>query len=616
MYITIPLCNALRFRPIDGLLPNFDNLFDAQYTKRVKTSFFQYADSGSVLELQFSTATDDQTVPYIVINGCDFISSPITYTTITQLNGRDYFDFQIDLTAYDGKQIQIYVYETFNDVLSHISEPLKVEALTDYFLIEWFNSENYLTMNYATGIVNRLYLDALITPAATAGDITVYLNQGEETKLKEQNMRVFNLDCEVPFYLAEQIQLALSHDHFYINDIEFTTDKKVTITPLGLSNMCRLQVAIKQRTIIGLNSHDGGFITPPIAPDGLTLTTLSTTEIQLDWNDNSNNEDSFKIEQSTDGANFSQIGSVAANITTFTAEGLTPGTVYYFRVKAYSAVNGYSAYSNTVNDVTFYTFGLTYNGEGPSILILQTSETQILTVTDGNAKFYTDQAGTENESDTWEVISGALRTIYLKAASGDSTVTIPKANKITKIGDSNIYGWENAPNSPIISFSAEKFINLTHLKINGIGSTLTGVLPSGLTCLWIDNFTLVYSLALPSGLTLLRLNGNTIDWTNSATLPTGLTYLYLKSSLLNWTGLNVGDAGNITIFTLTNYRVAKMSSTDLVTLLTQLTNRTGSLPATITINDYADYASPPAAVTNAVTALKAAKSITNVILGA
>jgi len=58
-----------------------------------------------------------------------------------------------------------------------------------------------------------------------------------------------------------------------------------------------------------------------------------------------------------------------------------------------------------------------------------------------------------------------------------------------------------------------------------------------------------------------------------------------------------------------------MSSADMVTLLTQLTNRTGTLPATITINDYADYASPPSEVTDAVATLKTTKSITTVNLG-
>jgi shikimate 5-dehydrogenase len=59
-----------------------------------------------------------------------------------------------------------------------------------------------------------------------------------------------------------------------------------------------------------------------------------------------------------------------------------------------------------------------------------------------------------------------------------------------------------------------------------------------------------------------------------------------------------------------------MSSVDMITLLTQMTGRTGTLPATVTINDYADYASPPAEVVTAVNLLKATKSITTCNLGA
>ncbi|HNU62661.1 MAG TPA: hypothetical protein PKL04_10730, partial [Methanofastidiosum sp.] len=99
-------------------------------------------------------------------------------------------------------------------------------------------------------------------------------------------------------------------------------------------------------------------------------------------------------------------------------------------------------------------------------------------------------------------------------------------------------------------------------------------------------------------------------------LPTGLTYLHFNGNSIAWTGLDIGNNGNITSFNLINYRITKMSSADMVTLLTQMKNRTGSLPATVTINDYADYASPPSEVTDAVAALKAAKSITTVNLGA
>ena len=80
---------------------------------------------------------------------------------------------------------------------------------------------------------------------------------------------------------------------------------------------------------------------------------------------------------------------------------------------------------------------------------------------------------------------------------------------------------------------------------------------------------------------------------------------------------HVGDLGNITtVLNLANYRIAKMSSADMVTLLTQMKDRTGTLPDTVTINDYEDWNAPPVTVTDAVTALKLAKSITTVNLGA
>jgi len=66
---------------------------------------------------------------------------------------------------------------------------------------------------------------------------------------------------------------------------------------------------------------------------------------------------------------------------------------------------------------------------------------------------------------------------------------------------------------------------------------------------------------------------------------------------------------------LLNYRIAKMTSAQMVLLLDSMRTKTGTFPTTVTINDYADYASPPAEVVAAVDALKAAKSITTVNLG-
>lgn len=90
---------------------------------------------------------------------------------------------------------------------------------------------------------------------------------------------------------------------------------------------------------------------PPAAPEGLIATALSYDSIELVWADKSANESTFKIERSPDGSTWNQIGSVAANVTTYTDAALTPSTLYYYQVRA-SNIAGDSAYSNPASATT------------------------------------------------------------------------------------------------------------------------------------------------------------------------------------------------------------------------------------------------------------------------
>ena len=71
----------------------------------------------------------------------------------------------------------------------------------------------------------------------------------------------------------------------------------------------------------------------PIAPTNLTAVLSGTSQINLSWNDNSNNETGFIVERSTDGTNFTGIATIGANSTNYSDKNLTPGT-YTYRVKA------------------------------------------------------------------------------------------------------------------------------------------------------------------------------------------------------------------------------------------------------------------------------------------
>src|SRR5207244_3166800 len=86
----------------------------------------------------------------------------------------------------------------------------------------------------------------------------------------------------------------------------------------------------------------------PAAPTSLTATAASSSQINLAWVDNSSNESGFKIEQSTNGTTFAQIGTVAANIKSYSNTGLNASTKYYYRVRAYNS-GGNSGYSNIAN---------------------------------------------------------------------------------------------------------------------------------------------------------------------------------------------------------------------------------------------------------------------------
>ena len=92
----------------------------------------------------------------------------------------------------------------------------------------------------------------------------------------------------------------------------------------------------------------------PVAPSGLTITSLLSFSVSLSWTDNSGNETGFKIQrkQGVTGA-YVDIRTTAANVTTYTDNdtALMDGTVYYYRVCATNTA-GDSAYSNEVNGTT------------------------------------------------------------------------------------------------------------------------------------------------------------------------------------------------------------------------------------------------------------------------
>ncbi|MCA9936863.1 MAG: fibronectin type III domain-containing protein [Anaerolineales bacterium] len=95
-------------------------------------------------------------------------------------------------------------------------------------------------------------------------------------------------------------------------------------------------------------------LAPPAEPTNLAATAVSQTQINLTWNDNADDETSYRIERSPTGTTgWVEIDTAAANATSYSDTSLTCNSTYYYRVRAYRAGDTtYSSYSNADSSTT------------------------------------------------------------------------------------------------------------------------------------------------------------------------------------------------------------------------------------------------------------------------
>ncbi len=108
------------------------------------------------------------------------------------------------------------------------------------------------------------------------------------------------------------------------------------------------RLLVNEFEIYGETSGGGN---PPDAPTGLAASTGGTTQIDLNWTDQSSDEDGFKIERHDGDGNFAEIATVGADVSTYHDDGLQSSTTYTYRVRAFNG-NGDSDYSNEASAST------------------------------------------------------------------------------------------------------------------------------------------------------------------------------------------------------------------------------------------------------------------------
>lgn len=91
---------------------------------------------------------------------------------------------------------------------------------------------------------------------------------------------------------------------------------------------------------------------PPAIPTQLRATAVGTNQIDLLWNDVSNNELGFNVERaSTEDGPWSEIAALGSNTVAYADTPLAADTTYYYRVRAFNAF-GQTDYSNIAHATT------------------------------------------------------------------------------------------------------------------------------------------------------------------------------------------------------------------------------------------------------------------------
>jgi fibronectin type 3 domain-containing protein len=91
---------------------------------------------------------------------------------------------------------------------------------------------------------------------------------------------------------------------------------------------------------------------PVFAPSDLAISGVSKSGVGLSWHDNSDNENGFRVERSTNGGkSWTQIASLSANSTSFLDKGVGHGKTYSYRVRGFGDT-GNSGYTNVAQTLS------------------------------------------------------------------------------------------------------------------------------------------------------------------------------------------------------------------------------------------------------------------------
>ena len=142
----------------------------------------------------------------------------------------------------------------------HYSDPIDVYDLSDlemaakgYVKLKWTSDDNLFLFDYEDDTINQMWIKARLYKYAPKTEAVLFSNGEQTIKLKESVKRTLEFEAtDINENLTEVLTVAMAHQYFYINDVQYVAEEEIEIT--HKSNLADVKAVLTQTNVIGLNT--------------------------------------------------------------------------------------------------------------------------------------------------------------------------------------------------------------------------------------------------------------------------------------------------------------------------------------------------------------------------
>ena len=184
-----------------------------------------------------------------------------------------------------------------------------------------------------------------------SGNAATLFLTGRQTASSDGDQMEFSYSIGGGAYQSLPISLATTSSSVSAALPNFAAgDVRIRVRDSNQVNGRSLDTVFVDQMFIRTESASGGSV--PLAANLLSASTVSSSQIDVTWIDNSSDEYGFRIEHSTNGSTWSTAGSVAADETRYSDIELAASTRYYYRVVAYNGSGDAQASGENLSALT------------------------------------------------------------------------------------------------------------------------------------------------------------------------------------------------------------------------------------------------------------------------